>query len=115
MRAEYPPTCNEETFGNVPAYADIIVPCGAKYRYEVTDYWKDFSRITENCNGIEDVGIDDVHVWTENGRVYVDGTNEGSINVFDMTGRNVRNESLPAGVYLVKIGKHPARKVVVVH
>lgn len=114
VRAEYPPTCNEGTFENVPAYADIIVPCGAKYRYEVTDYWKNFSRITEDCDGIEDVNTGDIRIWTENGRIHAEGTDGAPVNVFDMFGRNVRNENLPAGVYMVKVGTYPARKVVVI-
>ena len=36
------------------------------------------------------------------------------VRVFDMMGRGVRNNALPSGVYLVKVGDHPARKVVVV-
>lgn len=113
-RAEYPPICNEDSFNGVPAYADVIVPCGAAYRYQVTDYWRDFSRITEDCDGIEDINMDDVRAWPEDGRIRVEGANGAPVNVFDMEGRNVRNEALPAGVYMVKVGNLPARKVVVV-
>lgn len=37
-RAEYPPICASGTFTDVPRYADVIVPCGAAYRYEASDY-----------------------------------------------------------------------------
>ena len=43
----------------------------------------------------------------------IEGTTD-EVRVFDMTGRNVRNEELPAGVYLVKVGDYLTRKVVVI-
>ena len=114
VRAEYPPTCNEGTFANVPAYADIIVPCGAKYRYEVTDYWKDFSRITENCDGIDNVESNDIRVWVDGGQIKVDGAAGLTVRIFDLEGRMVSNGNLPTGVYMVRVDGLPARKVVVI-
>ena len=112
--AEYPPICDEHTFEGVPNYADIIVPCGAAYRYQLSDYWNSFSRITEDCDGIEDVDMDDIHLWSKNGQIYVDGAYGLPVNVYNMVGQSVRNESLPTGVYMVKVGNYPARKVVVI-
>jgi hypothetical protein len=43
----------------------------------------------------------------------VEGADGETVSVSDITGRRVRNESLPAGVYLVQIGNRPAQKVVV--
>lgn len=109
-----PPICDDETFESVPNYADIIVPCGAAYRYQATDYWKDFSRITEDCTteGINDIDASNIRIYSEAGRIVVEGTTD-EVNVYDMTGRSVRNDNLPAGVYMVKVGNLPARKVVV--
>ncbi len=112
-RAEYPPICDEHTFDGVPNYADIIVPCGAAYRYQLSDYWMNFSRITEDCNGINDIEADDISIYSADGRIVVEGATD-EVNVFDMMGRRVRNNALPAGVYMVKVSDYPARKVVVV-
>ncbi len=47
------------------------------------------------------------------GRVIVEGAADEPIRIFDITGRSVRNEALPTGVYMVKVGNRPARKIVV--
>lgn len=112
--AEYPPICDEHTFEGVPNYADIIVPCGAAYRYQLSDYWMNFSRITEDCDGIDDAEVDGIRVWTENGQIKVEGADGLILHVFDMEGRQITNNNIPSGVYLVKIGSYPARKVVVI-
>ena len=119
--AEYPPICYENTFDGVPAYADIIVPCGAKYRYELADYWKDFSRITEDCSGIDDADLEGtLRIYPSDGRIVVQGAEGMETKVFDLMGREVVKATqdgetpvLPTGVYLVKVGTLPARKVVV--
>lgn len=63
--------------------------------------------------GLEVNNIDIIKIFSQGGRIIVEGT-AAEVHVFDMIGRSVRNESLPAGVYMVKIGNHPARKVVVI-
>lgn len=47
------------------------------------------------------------------GRIVVDGTSD-EVHIFDIVGREVRNSGLRNGVYLVKVGERPAKKVVVV-
>jgi hypothetical protein len=74
----------------------------------------DFSRITEDCDGIDDAEVDGIRVWTENGQIKVEGSDGLILHVFDMEGRQIANNNIPSGVYLVKIGSYPARKVVVV-
>ena len=119
--AEYPPICDEETFVGVPSYADIIVPCGAAYRYELSDYWNGFSRITENCTAIDDVdGEFGSPIYIKDGRIVIEGSEGEPVSVYDVVGREVvrptRSDEtpiLPRGVYLVKVGTMPARKVVV--
>lgn len=120
-RAENPPTITESTFEGVPAYADIIVPCGAAYRYELADYWKDFSRITEDCSEIGDVDdMQNVRVCVIDGCIVIEGVNNMEIDLFDMMGRLVGSTkdnriNVPTnGTYMLKIGDHPARKVVVI-
>lgn len=68
--------------------------------------------LSEDEVGINVINEDCVDVHSSNGRIVVEGTTE-EVHVFDMVGRIVRNEALPNGVYIVKIGASPARKVVV--
>ena len=63
--------------------------------------------------GINDVTDDGIRIHFVDGRIIVEGTAD-AIQIFDIMSRSVRNESLPVGVYLVKIGNHPAHKVVVI-
>lgn len=63
--------------------------------------------------GIVQVDNDDVTVTVHDGRVVVLGAEGVEVRVYDMMGRQMRNEALPAGVYVVKIGYLPARKVIV--
>ena len=66
---------------------------------------------TEGIDGIEAVNA---KVYAEHGRIVVEGVEDETVRVFDIVGRQVKNSDLPAGVYLVKIGTLPARKVVVI-
>lgn len=96
------------------------------------DHWSDNSTanpysltVTEDLNlvayfatdgggtdGIDDIDAANIRIYSEAGRIVVEGTTD-EVNVYDMTGRSVRNDNLPAGVYMVKVGNLPARKVVV--
>ena len=62
--------------------------------------------------GIDDLKADEPKVYSIDGRIVVEGATD-KVRVYDMMGRLVRNESFPTGVYLVKIGNLPARRVVV--
>ena len=75
-----------------------------------------FTAYFETVGGTEGIGgicDENIRIYSTDGHILVEGTND-EVYVFDMTGRNVRNEILTAGVYLVKIGERPARKVVVI-
>lgn len=63
-------------------------------------------------DGIDDIDAAGIRIYSEAGRIVVEGTTD-EVNIYDMTGRSVRNDNLPAGVYMVKVGNLPARKVVV--
>lgn len=73
------------------------------------------SNIATNSSiqSIYNIEADGISIYSEGGRIMVEGTTD-EVRVFDMVGRNVRNEALPAGVYMVRIGNYPARKVVVI-
>lgn len=66
-----------------------------------------------STQGIFNIKVDGISIYSEGGRIVVNGTTD-EVRVFDMTGRSIRNETLPAGVYMVKIGNYPVRKMVVI-
>lgn len=92
--------------------------------YQVTPLWNtQFPLMEEDCNpdGIDDTEIGDVMVYAANGMIYISSTLPTETTIFDITGHQVAaftaeaaSIPLPAGVYLVKIGNYPARKVVVI-
>ena len=75
--------------------------------------------------GIEEVDGGEVRIYAADGRIHVIYADEPSalpeIRVYDLMGREVfhathadETSALPGGVYLVKVGTLPARKVVVI-
>lgn len=66
---------------------------------------------TDGIEGLEDYSV---KVYTSKGRIIVEGVDSKIIHVFDMLGREIRNETLPVGIYLVKIGNNLAKKVAVI-
>ena len=64
--------------------------------------------------GIDDVTRDNIRIYTYNGRIVVNGAEGETVRVFNVIGQPVANGSLSAGVYMVKVGDRPARKVVVI-
>lgn len=64
--------------------------------------------------GIGDVDGSTIHVYTDGGNIIVNGAEGEKVKVFDMVGRPVGTQSLPTGVYMVKVGTLPARKVAVI-
>ena len=66
-----------------------------------------------NAVGIEDFEMEDIIIKSMNGSIMVDGCNGCEVSIFNMEGRRVGSSGLPTGVYIVKVGNYPARKVVV--
>ena len=72
---------------------------------------------------INDVAEDNTIIYARNNNIVVSGAEQQTIRVFDVVGRLVAQRSnaaieetipMPAtGVYLVKVGDRPARRVVV--
>ncbi|MGX8712727.1 MAG: DUF6383 domain-containing protein [bacterium] len=84
-----------------------------------------FSNFIEcGTEGIDEAGSADglVRVTVKDGRIVVEGAEGETVRVYDMMGCEVHHNTaladepsaLPGGVYLVKVGNLPARKVVVV-
>ena len=66
----------------------------------------------------------DVHVYLHNGKIVVSGVDKESIYLYDIYGRLLTIKQaeyfqslldIPSsGLYLVKVGNHPAKKIVVI-
>ena len=124
-----PPIIHPATFYLNPDIVTLTVPCGTTEAYRGAYYWYEFTNIIEDCNAIEDMEQAALPtVYAIDGRIVVDW-NVGSmpampVTVFDVMGRMVASTviegnstcvSVPhSGVYMVRIGDHPARKVVVI-
>ena len=63
--------------------------------------------------GIDDINNDNIRIYSVDGNIVVVGAEDETVRVFDMTGRLVGTQSLPSGIYMVKVGTLPTRKVVV--
>lgn len=64
--------------------------------------------------GIDNIDDNEIHVYSYGDHITVEGVKDEAIYIFNIMGQQVENHSLPAGVYLVKIGNRMARKVVVI-
>ena len=115
------PTCQDPT-------AVINATSNAGYHF---DHWSDgntdnprtmtltsdtvvVAYFEEGNTGIDDVDGDGVYVYVTDGRIVVVGAKGQEVLVYDMMGRPMANHALPAGVYMVRVGDLPARKVVVI-
>jgi hypothetical protein len=120
--------------------AIIIATPAAGYRF---DHWSDgstynpytlpvtsdttlvayFAIVGGGTDGISNIKNNDISVYTADGRICVtlDGQTTDEFSVYDVMGRRAahviasdKSPVLPAGVYIVKVGTLPARKVVVI-
>jgi hypothetical protein len=101
----------------------LIVPCGSAETYRQHSIWGRFHNIVENCNAIEEVESGEWGVEIDGLNIRVDNRDGETVGLYDMMGRQLASSHLttftfllPAsGVYLVKVGDRPAKKVVVVN
>ena len=70
--------------------------------------------VADSTEGISDIDADGLRIYSENGRIAIEGAEGEAVAIYDMMGRDVCNDNLPAGVYMVSVGNHPARKVAVI-
>lgn len=80
--------------------------------------------VFEQNDGVEDVDMSGVSVYSTDSKIIVRGAENRSIYLFDVNGRVIASEANAAetcefsmsstGVYLVKVGDAPARRVLVV-
>lgn len=64
--------------------------------------------------GIDEVPADAVRVYSRGGDIVVEGADGEPVQVFDIVGRPTANRALRTGIYFVKVGNRPARKVTVI-
>lgn len=121
---------SDRNYSNVSGYMNDLTP-STTYMLVVVPYnsngevgsitRKQFT--TLNNNGIEDVGEEEYAISSQGGRLTVSGAEGNMVNVYSLDGRCIYSASakgttvidIPAsGTYLLKIGHHPARKVVVI-
>ncbi|MBR3724305.1 MAG: leucine-rich repeat domain-containing protein [Bacteroidales bacterium] len=121
---------SDRNYNNVSGYMNDLTP-NTTYILVVVPYnsndevgtitRKQFT--TLNNNGIEDVGEEEYAISSQGGRLTVSGAEGNMVNVYSLDGRCIYSASakgttvidIPAsGTYLLKIGHHPARKVVVI-
>ncbi len=72
------------------------------------------AEFSEGNIGVKDIISNETKIYVVDGRIVVDGLFDDNVRIFDMIGREIHNEKLSKGVYLVKIGNYPARRVVVI-
>ena len=76
-------------------------------------------------DGIDGVSALNAKVYSYRGQIVVEGADGNTVTLYDMTGRILatkRDDNAPlrfaapaSGTYMIKIGNHPARKVVVIN
>ncbi|MBQ6955155.1 MAG: leucine-rich repeat domain-containing protein [Bacteroidales bacterium] len=132
IAASMPPICGDSQYPQLPAFTAtgiiLVVPCGTEQAYRDAYGWQDFAEIVADCNGIEDgTQAPPPAVYVSNGCIVVEGANGETVRVFDIMGRElfnceirnskfaIQNSRFHTGIYLVRVGNHPARKVSVLH
>lgn len=64
--------------------------------------------------GIADIANNGMLFVVRDGKIIVEGANGESVFIYDTEGRLVSNNMLQTGTYFVKVGNHPARKVILI-
>lgn len=121
LKNTVPPATTDDGYGTYGCLDgtdvdSIVVPCGSLNAWLADSYWGQFAdKYVEDCNmGIGDPDANTISIYTLGGRIVVEGAEGETVRIFDITGRSIRNEALHTGVYIVKVGNRPARKVVVI-
>ena len=120
LKSTVPPATTDDGYGTYGCLDgtdvdSIVVPCGSLNAWLADSYWGQFAdKYVEDCNlGIGDPDMENINIYTLGGRIVVEGADGESVRIYDITGRSVPNVALHTGVYIVKVGDRPARKIVV--
>ena len=100
-----------------------VVSHSATYVFQVTEDIT-LTAIFQERVGIEDVDMENVTIYSTDTRIFVNGAEGKDVYVYDVNGRMMYRElnapetiefrMTATGVYLVKVGNAPAKRVVVV-
>lgn len=124
-RNPVPPSIQGHTFYVQQDVATLTVPCGTIPAYMASPYWNDFVLVYDDCSGIDDVDATDTpRIYSVEHGIVVEGAAGEVVSVYDIMGRTVAQRlsgtaaqrlyiPLHSGVYMVRIGDRPAKKVVV--
>ena len=97
------------------------MPCGTEQAYQARDWGRYFSTIQCNEVGIGDVEWEGIELDLQGSALTIHGATGEPVTVTDLMGRCLYSAratepthvALPsAGVYFVRVGDRPARKVV---
>ena len=66
-----------------------------------------------DSTGVNEFAMEEITIKNVNGTIVVEGYEECAVSIFNIEGRRVGNKGLATGVYLVKVGNYPTRKIVV--
>lgn len=126
ISAAVPPICGQNPR---PAFTAtntvLVVPCGSEQAYSNANGWRDFAEIISDCNEVI-YGVDtiDAKVYSNGGQIVVEGTEQNTVTLFDISGRIIATQQMQGeplrfdvpttGTYLVKIGRQAAQKIMMV-
>lgn len=65
-------------------------------------------------NSLEDLENPNITIRVLNDEILVEGCENCEVNIFDIEGRKVSNKGLNSGIYFVKAGNNPTKKVVII-
>ena len=92
----------------------IYVPCGNLNTWASDIYWSQYAdKMVEDCGSIDDTEADNIHIYTRDGRIIVEGSDGEDVRIYDLMGRSA-HQPLPTGIYLVRVGQRPAHIVAVI-
>lgn len=116
-------------FASIESLRDTIYLHDTTVVYHTDTLWLHDTIIIHDTVYITQEGIDGVDalnakVYTSQGQIVVEGANGNNVMLFDVNGRVLatkqddfsllRFDAPASGTYMIKIGNHPARKVVVI-
>lgn len=127
-KAATPPACDTQALDDINKWnCTLYVPKGSLTSYQAANQWKEFFFIEEGTDntGIGHVLADDILIQAENGRIIVNGIDEGTnITIYNINGtligsaisqrgNTVVDPNLPTGsIAIVKIGDKSVKIVV---
>jgi M6 family metalloprotease-like protein len=125
MQAHFSAATGRTSFGPTTDPHPYLTDGTPETSFEITNIQENGTELTFHVHFLGTEGIDDLEVmgyrlWVTDGRIMVEGAEGETVRVYDMVGRLTQtfkhssNQAIPNGVYLVKVGDRPARKVVVI-